>query len=121
MSSFLGFAALAGIVGLGGGGDPASPSEPIYIVAEPSSSGLSLSLIGASDRPYEARYRLEVNSDVLGGGNRSSQSGRVTLSPGQTVTLVSVSLGNASLGKWEARLYVEPVNEPPYERVQTNL
>lgn len=121
MGSLLGFAALAGMLGLAGSGGAASPSEPIYIVAEPSSGGLSLSLIGASDRHYEATYHLEVNSDVRGGGNRSSQRGRVTLNPGQTVTLVSVSLGSESLGAWEARLYVEPLNEAPYERVQRKL
>ncbi len=91
--------------------------EPIQLVAEPAGEGVRVRVIGSSDAPYAANFDLEVSS----GGNRSTHKGSVTLSGGETVTLSTVTLGNAAPGQWRAHLKVEPQAGQGYEQTRTSF
>jgi hypothetical protein len=65
----------------------------------------------------DATFTLEVTSE----GNRSVHRGTARLEGGDTVTLSTVTLGNARPGEWRAHLRVEPNRQAPYEQTQTAL
>jgi hypothetical protein len=93
---------------------------PIRLVSEAAGDGMRLKVVGLSDRPLSADYKLEVSSQSGGGTNNSVQSGGVQLQPGVPVTLVTLSLGNVKNGGWTARLHVTPRPGAAYQEVRTS-
>lgn len=95
----------------------AAPAEapPIRLVSEEVGEGVRLKVIGASDEAVAASYALEVTGGK--GANRSVQRGTARLRPGDPVTLVTLTLGNADAG-WSALLTVSPEDGTPYEQTE---
>lgn len=92
-------------------------SVPIQLVAEPAGDGVRLRVVGASQAAYFASFALEVTSE----GNRSLHKGSANLQGGDTVTLSTITLGNAAPGRWRAHLRVEPQDGQAYEQVRTSF
>jgi hypothetical protein len=97
---------------------PDAETAPVRLVAEQQDGGIELRVIGESNRAVEAGYALEVTSDAAAGGNRTTQRGRVALTPGVPATLMTLRMSNVGAGQWTARLRVEPVDGTPYEEVR---
>lgn len=106
-------AAMASLVA-GEGGQGAA--APINLIAEPVGESVRIQVVGASDRPYEASFSLEVE----GGGNRSRHRGSATLRGGDAVTLSTVTIGLPPSAEWRARLRVEPREGEGYEQVRAS-
>lgn len=85
--------------------------DPISLSAHRNGPVVQLQVIGNSDVVTSASYELVA---ISGSGNRSVQSGRVTLSPDKRVVLVSLGLGNAGRD-WSAELKVD-TPQGRYER-----
>jgi len=96
------------------------PTAPIYLVTEPAAEGVRVQVLASAASDLEASFVLEVNSDTVSGGNRSSHRGSAKLRSGETATLSTVTLGNVAAGRWEARLRVEPVGQEPYEQIRNS-
>lgn len=86
-------------------------AQPVQLISRPTPGGIELTVIGASPTPLSASYSLTVTG---GSGNRSTQSGRVRLLPGQRVTLVSLALSGKNGITWSAMLHVEANGYAPY-------
>lgn len=95
---------------------PAATDAPIRVLAVPAGAGVQLTVIGASAIDFEGTFTLEAQS-AAANGNRSVHRSGARLRPGQEVTLLSITLGNAVPGEWQAKLRVEPKAGEPYEQV----
>lgn len=95
-----------------GSPDPAAPS-PISLSVETVPAGVVLQVIGDTATPVDAAYSLEVTN--ASGGNRSTQSGRVSLRQNQRVILLTSRLGGDAQTGWRAVLIVKPASGDPYE------
>ena len=105
-------AAAVAAAAIGGAQQP--ESRPIDLRVARNGEMLTLTVVGNAPTAVEARYALQVSSDVRGGGNRSTQRGSVRLQPGKPVTLIALSVGNARDGNWQAVLDVEPSTGAAY-------
>lgn len=110
--------AAAGAAGAAG----AAPGDtaPIYLSAQPAGDGVRVEVIGAPSSDVHAVYTLEVVSDTSGNANRSTQRSEARMRGGDRATLISVTLGNVTPGRWHARLSVEPVGGAPYQQSRTS-
>jgi hypothetical protein len=107
----------AGLCGLAPGGETGKAGSradpPISLVAVQNDGRLALTVVGRSAVEFRGSYVLEVESGP--GGNRSTNRGGVTLSPGATVTLARVDLAPIGAGGWSARLRVSSEGGESYE------
>lgn len=101
------------------GASPQQAERPIRLVSEEIAGGVRLQVVGASDVPVEASYSLEVSGGGAGGTNRSVQRGTASLRPGQSATLVTLTLKNGQ-ADWSATLEVDPADGAPYEQVASS-
>lgn len=97
------------LAGLAAAAQP-SADQPIRLEVRETGSEVEFRVIGASARPVEARYVLEVT----GNGNRSRQAGTASLRPGVESSLITLRLGNSAAG-WKAVLGVDPQPGERYE------
>lgn len=77
-------------------------AAPLRLEARPSAQGVELTVVGQSETPLSASYKLAVTA----GSNRSQQSGNVELRPGAPVTMVRLNLGGGEGTTWDAHLEV---------------
>lgn len=95
-----------------------SPSEPpIVLETRPVSGGVEVRVVGRSEAPVSASYRLEVSSGDS--GNRSTQAGQVRLQPDREHVLINLRMATGSSSNWSVRLRVEPEGHKPYEEVRS--
>lgn len=92
--------------------------QPIQLVVEAAGEGVQLRVVGNATREVAVDYRLEVESGDRGNVNRSAQSGRARLVPGQEAELVRLRLGRAAAGNWVARMEVRLEDGTEYEQVK---
>ncbi len=112
---------LYALASLGVAAAPApADNQPIYLKFEPAGQGISLQVVGKSEKALSASYALEVTSQSQGGTNRSTQRGNVRLEPGVPVTLVRLNLGSVQGGNWSAKLSVNPEEGGSYEVVRSS-
>lgn len=88
-------------------------SRPITLGVDRIDGTTQLTVIGKSDEPHEAEYRLEVESGGPGNTNRVNQAGRARLTPRRQTTLVRLNIGTQP-GKWSALLIVTSVDGMQY-------
>lgn len=113
MSAWLGALAVMTSASTSGG----AVSQPIELVIKSVDQGIRVQVVGATDTAYEATFLLEVTSD----GNRSIHQGSANIQNQSPVVLSTVSLAKAAVGRWRARLVVEPRGGKGYEQVSTEL
>ncbi|MBX9815977.1 MAG: hypothetical protein A4S12_02235 [Proteobacteria bacterium SG_bin5] len=78
-----------------------SAERPIRLERAAHPGGIELRVVAAPARPGRADYRLTVET---GSGNRSTQSGTITLVPGDRTTVVTLRVSVAQ--PWRAVLTV---------------
>lgn len=86
--------------------NPDSAVHPVVLEAVQDGDRLTIAVIGESAEAVSARYSLEADSGKPNGGNRSTQSGNVSLQPHQRKVLINLTLGNVTGAAWKARLAV---------------
>jgi hypothetical protein len=89
--------------------------RPIQLEVNQADGQLVIRLIGESQAPVSARYRLELASGSAGSSNHSVQSGTANLKPGKAVTLATLRVSNPAGARWTARLHVTPSSGDPYD------
>lgn len=91
-------------------------SQPVRMETRTLPDGVEVLVVGSSETPVGASYKLEVAS----GTNRSSQSGNVQLRPGKAVTLVRQRLGGSMAADWTARLQVDLQDGQSYSDLRSS-
>lgn len=90
-------------------------TQPIALISEQHGHETRLLVVGDSPTPLKARFELEATS---GKGNRSRQSGTVTLQPNRRVVLISLGF-NDNASEWSARLKVS-YDDVSYEQTKSS-
>ena len=84
------------------GAAPPSAGEPVYLTRENVPGALRFQVVGDAATAASGTYSLEIVS----GGNRSVQRGRLQLQPGVRTILSTVEIGDGGTS-WAARLSVD--------------
>jgi hypothetical protein len=92
-----------------------SLERPLQLIAEPTQSGVSISIVGDSDAECVVEYELLVEGGQPGNGNRSVQRGKAHLLPNRKIVVAKTSLGMAATPAWNARLLVKACDGNSYE------
>lgn len=96
---------------------PLQAPQPVRLETVAAGDAVEVRVLGRSEVPTAARYRLEVRS---GSGNRSTQSGTARLLPGQEPVLIRLRMSSGSVNEWSVRLFVEPEGGAAYEQAASS-